>query len=56
MGGVFHILPTTASSENESSVFTKATNILPSTLKLAWNSIGGGKVMEGTYEEEGAEK
>jgi hypothetical protein len=56
VAGAFHILPPAASSENESSVFTKATNFLRSTLKLEWDSIGGGKAMEGTYEEEGAEK
>jgi len=56
VAGVFHILPLAASSENESSVFTKATNILRSTLKLEWDSLGGGKAMEGTYEEEGARK
>jgi hypothetical protein len=56
VAGVFHVLPPAASNENESSVFTKSANILRSTLKLAWNGIGGGKAIEGTYEEEGAEK
>jgi hypothetical protein len=56
VAGVFHILPAAASSENESSVFTKATNFLRSTLKLEWDRIGGGKSMEGTCEEEGTEK
>jgi len=56
VAGVFHILPPAVSSENESIVFTKATNFLRSPLKLEWGSIGGGKTMEGTYEEEGAEK
>jgi len=53
--GVFHILPPAASSEKESIVFTKATNILHSTLKLAWDSIGGWKALEGSMKK-GTEK
>jgi hypothetical protein len=54
MTGFFRILSSAASRENENSVFTKATNILRSTSKLEWDSIGGGKAMEGTYEVERA--